>query len=128
MTTVTLKSIPYGVSVIVPRDRIFELYPDSVIATALNIDPTTEIIDIPSPDVTPNSLFALKQILDTKTLPEVKSEYEVAANYLGTDSLGLVGSPGFVRMRNTLEITPDAYLQLMHFSIDCDDPGAPLVG
>lgn len=96
MDTVTLNSPVYGIKVDVPRQAILDLYPNSILAQALSMDPTVTTIDIPSPDVTPIALFSLAEILRNGYLPNIKDQLEKASYYLGTESLGLTAWPDLV--------------------------------
>lgn len=67
------------------RQRILELFPDSLLASALQLDSTAEVITLSHPDVTLNSLIILEYILRTEQLPNVLSrpEYERAGPHFG---------------------------------------------
>lgn len=126
MATVTLRSVPYGVSITVPKDKILQLYPDSMLARALEQDSTVDNIEITESTVSPNALLALQHILTNSTFPPAQSEYIQAANYFGIDSLGLLSRPKFVAQHPAEKLlTVDnvkTYSDLITFSMDQDEP------
>lgn len=103
MSDITLRSLVYTnfwrtpISITIPRDAIQTLFPHSILASALQLDPTVENIDIPNADVTPKSLSAIKYMAENKDFPTIKAlpEYAKAGNYLGIDSLALLSDPQF---------------------------------
>lgn len=93
---------PFDVEV--PRNRILDLFPDSLLATILQVDPNVEVIEIPSPEVNKNHLTALKYILDHGDLPNVNlsrvdPSYVRASNYLGIDILSVLADPTLPDLR-----------------------------
>lgn len=87
-------------SVTIPRDAI-TLFPNSLLASTIELDPNVEVIEIPSLDVTPNSLDALKYIITHQNLPydTPNEEFAKAGNYLGIDTLMLLADSMLQRFR-----------------------------
>ena len=113
--------------VLLDRNRLLELFPTSFLSTTLNLDPTAEVIDIPSRDVTPNMLNIVKIMIDTDNVALYdskipKEEYIRASNYLNIDILTAMVDPNynlFVQshpLMNLLHITDDDFDEILPFS------------
>lgn len=122
----TVYSNPNGTPFVikVPRESIAQ-YPNSLLFSALHLDPTAEQIDIPNPDVTINALTALKYILTYEILPIVEpdAEYDRAGKYLGIEPLSLLGDPAFAKFRREhhigwLHFDPEYYGEVLTFAIN----------
>ena len=103
-----------GYEVSLDKSRLHELFPTSFLATTLDIDPTTEVIEIPSRDVTPNMLNIVKMMLDTDRVvlynPNIpKDEYIRASNYLNIDILTAMADPNY-----NLFVQSHPFLNLLH--------------
>lgn len=125
---VVLRSLPHGIDITVSKDRILQLFPNSILAQAITTDPDVDTIDIPSPHVTPISLFVLKYVLDTGTVPLINDQLMIAANYLGTDTISLMAHPKLPLFReknfgvSIVAITPDTYPRFMDFALQNNAP------
>lgn len=144
MDTVILHSLPYQISVTVPREAILRIYPNSILAQALEREPTIDTIEIPSPDVTDIALVGLARILRTgkdQPFPTLENDYARASYYLNTDSLGMLGRPDIVKTYlnpnslgplgqstivktypNITEVTDFMYSDLLNTSLNQKDP------
>lgn len=134
--SVTLRSLAYfdsygnPIIVTVPRDNIVTLFPTSLLASALQLDPEAEVIDIPNADVTPKALIALEYILTYQDLPNVPvdPEYNTAGNYLNIDALSLLSDPTLPLFRqeypdiNLIDFNPESYRTVVEFAIWNNSP------
>lgn len=77
--------------IIVNQDEFVTLFPKSLITSALELDPTTETIDITSDAVTPDILFLIRDMVITQTIPPINringANYYEAGRYLGISVL-----------------------------------------
>ena len=117
--SITIHSIPYDYSVTFPKESYVELFPDSLIATTMSLDPTAEVIDIPNRDVTPNILNIIQYMTLQRALPQIipSENYIQASNYLLIDILAVFADlelPKFLQIYsdiNLLYLSPDNSMQ-----------------
>lgn len=102
MTTVRLRLPKVNYEISLPRQRILDRIPNSILASALANEPDVENIDIEQDFVTPGSLQVLSQILDTGSIPEQisnRSELDQVGRYLGVDQLRIAAIPSYHRIQ-----------------------------
>lgn len=105
-----------GYRVLVSKEGLFRMFPESILATALTFDPTADPIRIPRP-IDYNILTELANVADTGFFirpPWHLDETEVneAANYLNMDLLRFAN---LARETSLWEISPIAYTNPENF-------------
>lgn len=108
----------------VDRDRLVQLFPESLFATTLELDPTIEMMEIQNPDVTPTTLNYLATVVSTGTLPPLPPDVDsrILERYFLVRVFGPVGEQNYdflIKGRNinlldvkTLQ-NPQVYYQLL---------------
>lgn len=86
---------PYDYSLSLDRDTFLELFPESLIAQTLSLDPTATSIEIPNIDVTPGILQILEYVTVHHQVPKVipDDSFIRASNYLNIDILTVLVDP-----------------------------------
>ncbi len=103
-------SVESSSSIIVSKASIMTYFPNSLLSTTLELDPTAEVIDIPNSSVDSDILLILKYITVTGHLPSripYLPNLITASNYLGIDILTALGDPTYPLF---IETFPDTNL------------------
>lgn len=128
---ITLISIPHNAKVTVNRFQLLELFPNSLPSLVLDLDPTTENIEIPNPIITPDVLDAIKYMVENKNTPMVtpKENWEQAGKYLLIDVISAMADPDYLSVRQKTRINlfdkndlKKRYSHLINFFIIYDAP------
>lgn len=99
MTSFTVNLVPYGQIYTWDRELFLSYFPESTIASALTLDPTTSEINIELPVVTPIAMtyldIFLRECGDVTLLPADPEALTEAGRYLGIDLLDVLADPSF---------------------------------
>lgn len=82
---VTIYSEPHNYGVIVSRSKLLSQYPNSMLATALELDPNTSVIPVINPNITSEALDAVQDLLNAPL--EYDPDLVQGAQYLGIPEL-----------------------------------------
>ena len=109
------------------REQFITTFPESVIARAVDLDPTTELVQIPNRDVTPDAVEYLQGLLqEGYPDPPRTVNTNSTGKYLGIDLLGVVADdqyPTFALQNpdiNLLDPGTWNYKTMIEFSIKFD--------
>lgn len=108
----------------VDRDRLVQLFPESLFATTLQFDPTLEVMEIRNPQVTPTTLNYLATVVSTGTLPPLPADIDprILERYFLIRVFGVVSEQNYnflIKGRgiNLLDVVslqqPNTYYQLL---------------
>lgn len=108
-------------------ERILHLFPESLLARAVELDPTAEVIPIPSRDVTPEGLDYLS-LLIRENYPPVPSHSDIVSTgrYLGLDVMIVVSDPlypAFIKQNKDINllyiktVSPELYREALEWAL-----------
>lgn len=129
MTDFTVNLVPYGQSYTWDRELFLSYFPESLIASALLLDPTSTEVNIELPVVTPIAMnyldIFLNQSGDITQLPSDPEALTEAGRYLGIDLYDVLADPNFAEFNQVfyplILVKPHRliglYNQLIEFAI-----------
>ena len=108
--------------IVVSKDKILEYFPESMLATMLELDPTCEQIELNHPTITGNTLNTLAFILINGVLPGYVDypELKETSRYLLIPALSVLLDPNLPNLIKeydvnwiTLDIRKSQYIHMM---------------
>lgn len=107
MSYITIKLILHNYTTLINRDNLISLFPQSLLAVTLEQDPSTDIIELSVPVVTPEILDIIKYVTDNKKSPVGINYNEAlitAGDYLNMDYIQALSDPQYKIFREGLSL------------------------
>lgn len=129
-----IRLVPYDYSRTVDSNRLVQLFPESLFASTITVDPTVEVIEISNPEITPGVLDYIVTMVETGKTPLISEGLDLtpAYRYLAIDVMEALADPNSnnfiqgrpdVNLLNLAQLDQSAYYTILYYGLTIPIPG-----